>query len=172
MNQSVWKVFRFCPRCGHPLKLVTTADGQSLRCSKDNSVFYQNPHSAVSVAIMNDAKQMLFIRREVDPRKGDWDLPGGFVNWGESPETAIVREIQEELSVPLTITRVLGTAHDWYPFNGLDVSVNTTIFQGTIEGAIKPNEEIQSLHWLNQSELPTDHISFDSVRKAIEHLKS
>lgn len=167
MDQSVWKVFQFCPRCGHKLELVSTEDGQSLRCTNDKLVFYQNPHTAVSVVITNSQGQYLLIRRGAEPRQGDWDLPGGFVNWGETPVSAIIREVQEELGVNLHITEMLGTDHDWYSSDGLNTSVNTIIFQGTINGTIVPNKEIGSLHWLRKEELPLSNLSFNSIRTAL-----
>lgn len=142
-----------------------------MRCSVDKHVFYINPHSAVSVIITNDQGKYLLIRRGNEPRKGDWDLPGGFVNWGESPEAAIQREVQEELGMQLHITKTLGSDHDWYPFDELNTSVNTIIFQGTIDGQMTPNNEIGSLHWLSKEELPTKDFSFNSIRTAI-HLVS
>lgn len=171
MNDDVWKIYRFCPRCGSPLAVQTGDDGPLLRCTVDGFVFYQNPHSAVAVVIINDAGQFLFVRRQVAPHQGDWDLPGGFVNWGEAPATAIVREVHEELGVDLSITKILDVAHDWYNFNGLNYSVNSIIFQGSISGTIVQNEEIKSLHWLSRRELPDDHLSFQSVRKAVHLLR-
>ncbi len=167
MEHEVWQVFKHCPRCGAPLIVEKNEDGQVLRCSIDKHIFYQNPHSATAVIITNKRNQYLLIRREVEPRKGDWDLPGGFVNWGESPETAIIREIKEELGVDLHITKTLGSDHDWYLFDELNTSVNTVIFQGTISGTIVPNKEISSLHWLDKEALPTTDISFNSIRTAL-----
>lgn len=171
METDVWNVYKYCPRCGSPLTLTSSDDGPSLQCSADGFVFYQNPHSAVSVVISDGQGKYLFVRRDKDPNKGDWDLPGGFVNWGESPETAIVREIREELGVELTISKILCAEHDWYPFAGLNSSVNSVVYLGTISGPIAPNEEIRSLHWLTKEELPTNHLSFQNVSKAIQLLR-
>lgn len=171
MEKDVWRVFKYCPRCGAPLELIRGGCGQALRCSDDGHIFYQNPHSAVSVVITNEKGECLLIRRETEPRKGDWDLPGGFVNWGEAPETAIVREVKEELGVDLHISKTLGSDHDWYPSDGLNTSVNTIIFQGTISGPIVPNKEIGSLHWLHKEELPMSSLSFNSVRTALNFVR-
>ncbi len=171
MNQDVWHVFRHCPRCGAKLLLKETSDGAVLRCSADGLTFFQNLHSAVAAIITNPNHDVLFIQRAKEPKIGQWDLPGGFVTWGEDPEAAIIREIREELGVRFVPQGVFMVAHDWYLFEGLLTSVNTIGFQGIIDGTIRGNEEVGSLHWLDTNNLPDQNIGFSSVEKTIEKLR-
>lgn len=168
---DVWHVFRFCPRCGTGLALTHGEDGPALRCPADGFVFYQNPHTATAAVIRNTAGEYLFVRRAKEPQRGGWDLIGGFVNWGEDPVAAIAREVKEELGATFTPAGILCVAHDWYPFNGLQVSVNTIVFTGELTGDITPNDEIGAVHWLATDALPTDSVSFASVQRAIDLIR-
>lgn len=63
--------------------------------------YSQFPIVAVSATIFNNENQTLLIRRAKEPAKGLWALPGGAVNLGESPETAIKRELSEECGLAI-----------------------------------------------------------------------
>ena len=62
---------------------------------------YEHPHPAVTVdaclfTILDDQLKILLIKRGLDPYKGDWALPGGFVQIDENLDQAVQRELEEE----------------------------------------------------------------------------
>ena len=77
---------RHCRRCGH--------------------VHYVDPKVAVGVAVFR-AGRLLLVRRVMDPGRGRWALPGGFLDVGENPRAAAVREAAEEASVVVRISDLL-----------------------------------------------------------------
>lgn len=82
--------------------------------------------------------------------KPDFELPGGILEVGESPRVGLAREIQEELSVDLTIGRLLVV--DWLaPYLGWEDAVELIFDGGELRSpdSLRPDlKEIRSAHWL------------------------
>lgn len=57
-------------------------------------------------------EQILLIQRKNDPFKGKWALPGGFVEYGESTEKAVTREVFEETGLKTKISELAGVYSD------------------------------------------------------------
>jgi 8-oxo-dGTP diphosphatase len=56
----------------------------------------QRPIPAVGIVCFNPAGEVLLIRRGTPPRLGEWSIPGGKIEWGESARAAALRELKEE----------------------------------------------------------------------------
>src|SRR5260370_53496 len=106
--------FQFCPRCGQ--RLERAASDQSLSCPACGFVYYFNPAIAAAAFILNASGQTLFIRRAKDPAKGKLAIPGGFVDVGETAESALRREIREEVNLGLGSLRYLCSATNQYQY--------------------------------------------------------
>lgn len=98
--------FRFCPKCG--VERLVSEDGKSVTCGACGFRYFHNMAAAV-MGILTTPSGILLTRRAEDPGKGMLDLPGGFVDYGESLEQALVREIQEELGIRVTIPEYIGS---------------------------------------------------------------
>jgi 8-oxo-dGTP diphosphatase len=68
------------------------------------------PVLGVAAVIWNDQREVLLIRRTKEPRKGQWSLPGGKVEFGESLEDAVRREVQEETGLEIALLGLAGIA--------------------------------------------------------------
>ena len=86
--------FKFCPVCGSSHFEVNNF--KSKKCQDCGFTYYANPCSATAAFIVNDKQEMLVVRRAKEPAKGTLDLPGGFVDMGETVEQGMRREIMEE----------------------------------------------------------------------------
>jgi len=87
---------RFCSYCGQ--RLIEKSFGERIHgyCQKCNRINYENPLPAVAALVLNQKNQLLLVKRSVEPAKGGWCLPGGFIEIGESIEEAVLRELEEE----------------------------------------------------------------------------
>jgi 8-oxo-dGTP diphosphatase len=59
----------------------------------------QKPTAAVGIVCFNDLGEVLLIRRGTPPRLGEWSIPGGRLEWGETTKAAALRELKEETNV-------------------------------------------------------------------------
>ena len=64
---------------------------------------YKIPSLTTDIFIFDDNFNFILIKRKNDPYKGHWALPGGFVEYGESVETAAIREAKEETSIDVEL---------------------------------------------------------------------
>ncbi len=107
----------------------------------------------VDVVIENDRGEVLLMRRNTEPFKGTWVLPGGYVEAGETVEQAAVREVKEEVGLDVALTRLLGV----YSTPGRDPrgAVVSVAFSGkVIGGAFQPNDEASGIVWARREEPP------------------
>src|SRR3954471_19189311 len=63
----------------------------------------QPPIVGVGAVIWNDRGEIVLIRRGQEPRLGEWSIPGGRLEWGESIREAIIREVREETALEVEI---------------------------------------------------------------------
>src|SRR5690606_36053822 len=115
----------------------------------------------VGAAIVDRAgrpTRLLAARRGPDvPHAGRWELPGGKVEPGESPEGALVREIEEELDVTARLLeRVDGPEpHGWWPLSPPEArtAYRMAVWLATIEGEPQVMDSHDELRWLGAAEL-------------------
>jgi len=102
-------VWNYCPICGH--RLAPAFDGESERplCAGCHRFYYSNPVPA-SCCFVARGEGLLLVQRAVEPCKGLWTLPGGFVELGETTEQAALRELLEETSLRGRDARLIGAS--------------------------------------------------------------
>jgi 8-oxo-dGTP diphosphatase len=88
---------------------MTTSDVRGVdrrTCSACGRIHYVDPKVAVGVAVWRDGG-LLLVRRVMEPGRGRWALPGGFVDAGEDPRAAAARETLEEAGVEVSVGEVV-----------------------------------------------------------------
>src|SRR5437762_56298 len=98
-----------CSQCGNKLTVTKVSDSEPERlvCSSCGHIHYENPVPTAGGFIIENGK-LLLVRRAIEPFKGMWDIPGGFLEKNEHPEEALHREMREELSVEVEIIKMIG----------------------------------------------------------------
>ncbi len=155
--------FRFCPRCGGSLeeRHVKQPDPPRLVCAACGFVFYLDPKLAsCAIAILGGGIVML--RRGIEPQKGRWVFPGGFVDRGETVHDAAVREFWEEVGLRVTLTGIL----DVYSFPGDEVAV--AVYAAEVAGGeLRVGDEAEDVKAFAPEEIPWDELAFQSTQAAL-----
>src|SRR5262245_16872609 len=98
--------YRFCPRCATPLEMRMVYGRQRPECPACGFVHYADPKVAV-IGLVTDDERVLLVQRAINPAKGKWSLPGGYMDAGEMPEEALQRELQEEVALAVRVGPLL-----------------------------------------------------------------
>lgn len=99
---------KYCPICTAQLTKLHDTGNVYLQCKKCKWVYYGNPLPAVAAFVLNDRQELLLVKRGVEPCKGSWALPSGFIEQKETPEHAAVRELYEETGVNGSVRALIG----------------------------------------------------------------
>src|ERR1700731_5183724 len=88
----------YCSGCGSKTETRLVAKQYLRACPNCDRIFFRNP-KVVVIALIEDGGRVLLGRRDIEPGRGLWGLPGGYVDWDEHPEAALVRGGREEMKV-------------------------------------------------------------------------
>jgi len=140
-------------------------------CDDCGFTYYHNIAAAVAIVFTFEDK-VLFTVRNVDPDKGKWDLPGGFIDPNETAEEAACREIKEELGIEISTSdlKYITTSPNNYlyknvPYRTMDIFYECELTSEVIK--VEAEDEIQELIWVKRSEIDLKKIGFVSIRKVI-----
>jgi ADP-ribose pyrophosphatase YjhB (NUDIX family) len=99
--------FVYCPFCATPLQDANFGHKTLRACPNCRFVQHHDPKVAVTARIEQD-NCLLLVCRGVNPSKGLWALPGGYMDGGEMPVDAVRRECMEELALPIAVHELLA----------------------------------------------------------------
>lgn len=158
--------YNFCPKCGNK----ATQDGGVVTCKHCGHVIYIHSAATGSVFVVKNAKVMMGKRKD-DPQKGTWDIPGGFLNYGEHPEDGAKRELKEETGVDIKLIKLLGVYMDKYMFQGETLRTLNFIYVGSIKsGEPNPSDDVEEIKWFDIAK-PIPNIAFPLIEKGLKDLR-
>jgi ADP-ribose pyrophosphatase YjhB (NUDIX family) len=158
--------FNYCPRCGRA-KLQPN-DPKSCICADCGFVYYHGS-SAVAVGIIEYEDKIILTQRANEPQKGGLALPGGFVDYDENLESALVREMQEELNLAIIAPAYLYSHGERYPSGDVTYFVAIAFFVARIDDitGITARDDISSFRLVRPDEIDAHELAFDSDRAAL-----
>lgn len=152
----------YCQVCGHPLE-DRFAHGKMRRvCPSCGFIHFEDPKVAV-VALIEHEGRVLLVRRRFDPEKGKWALPAGFVDDGEDPALAVVREVREETGLEVAVTGLLDVSAGTGRSGASIIITYTATVTG---GSARPQDDADDILWLDPTD-PLPDLAFDSTRQAL-----
>src|SRR5262245_15051464 len=142
------ELFRFCPRCAAP-RPNDNHNQSPFRCGACALAYSFNPTVAAAAFVSDPAGRVLFIRRAKEPSAGRLALPGGFVNFGESAEDGLRREVREEVGVEIDRLTFLGSFPNMYPYREVSYPVVDLYFTAMAvdPAAARPLDAVAGIEW-------------------------
>ena len=155
---------KFCPDCGQSVTLQIPVGDQLPRavCAACGAVHYENPRVVVG-CVPEWQGRILLCRRAIEPRRGYWTAPAGFLEIGESMHAGAARETAEEALAQVEVGSLLSVV------NVLHAAQVHVMFRARLRSA-EHGAGIESLATglFTEAEIPWDEIAFASVRFALE----
>lgn len=153
---------RFCPLCGGALAFEAVPPDQREHpvCGQCRFIYYLNP-KVVACTIPELDGKVLLTRRTINPARGRWTFPGGYVDFGETVTDAARRETWEETGLKVDLTGLVGV----YTYPGAPVII---VYGALVTaGTLTPCTENDLLEWRTPDEIPWADLAFPSTRDAL-----
>ncbi|WP_321494257.1 NUDIX hydrolase [uncultured Desulfobacter sp.] len=155
---------KFCTQCGHSITQQVPEDDDHVRavCSSCGHVHYENPKMVVgTIPVFQD--RILMCKRNIEPKKGYWTLPAGYLENAESVQQGAVRETLEETRAQVQILS---------PYRLFNILFVNQIYMMFIAELLSPNfgptSESTDVRLFSQYDIPWDDIAFDVIRQTLE----
>jgi ADP-ribose pyrophosphatase YjhB (NUDIX family) len=156
---------KYCSQCGAAVEL-RIPDGDSLPryvCSSCATIHYQNPKMVVG-CIPEWEDKVLLCRRAIEPRRGLWTLPAGFMENGETTFDGAMRETLEEANARVAIESFYALYNIPY------ISQVYLLFRARLlDLDFSPGIETLELKLFAEADIPWDQIAFATVRNTLTH---
>lgn len=166
-------VLKYCTKCG--AAALRFVGPKRVHCDVCGFDLYLNTAAAVAALICDDQGRLLIVERAAEPKKGSWDLPGGFADPGESAEEALCREIAEELGLKIISTRYLCSYPNTYEYQGMRYATMDLGFVCKVEHTEPADlaaNEVSQLLTVPLAEVDTTRFGFASVGKIVAQYKA
>ncbi|MGH7247093.1 MAG: NUDIX domain-containing protein [Pseudomonadota bacterium] len=158
---------RFCALCGGEMqaRIVLPDRKRNKVCAKCGFIDFPSP-KLVAGCLVIDGGKVLLLRRGITPRIGYWTFPGGYVDLGETPRQAALRETVEEVGMNVRIERLIGVYAD--PVNPIAVVVVYVASAGTEAPGL--SEEATEVRYFTPAEIPWNEVAFRTTHDALTDL--
>jgi len=165
---AIPQTFIYCPKCS--VRALKPSSPKSVICTECGFEYFFNPAAAVAGIILNDTGQLLVTVRASDPGKGLWDLPGGFIDPGETTEHALAREIKEELNLDVDSMQYFGTAPNEYTYKGVTYPTLDMAFICRVADLSKMRamDDIEEAVFVSPKSVELEQFAFPSIRAFVE----
>jgi ADP-ribose pyrophosphatase YjhB (NUDIX family) len=135
---------------------------ERLVCVRCGHIDYENPKIVVG-SVVTYGERVLLCKRAIEPRRGHWTLPAGFLEVNESAEEGAVREAWEEARAKIELDRVLAV-YSIKHISQIQIMFRARLLDDRIEAGPE-TEETRLFDW---SDIP-EELAFPSVRWALDH---
>lgn len=168
MSQSAPETYLYCPQCGEPLETRQVGDKPRRACRACDFIYFTDPKVGVGVLVTRDDR-VLLVRRTMNPERGKWSIPAGFLDRGEDPREVAIREVLEETNLHVAIEELLDVYYN-APTGQGGASVFILYRGRLLGGKLQAGDDADAASFFELDDLP--EIAFASTHDAIQRLRS
>jgi ADP-ribose pyrophosphatase YjhB (NUDIX family) len=154
----------YCTRCGSSLEFgaVEGEDRHRLACRSCGFIFYVNPRLVVTTIPVTDAGDVVLLRRGIEPGRGWWAQPGGFLEVDETVTEAAIRETLEETGLVVEPGDIVGL------YSRLEAAVVVLAIESKVVGGqVRLNPEALEIQAFRPDAIPWPGIAFNTTHWAL-----
>jgi ADP-ribose pyrophosphatase YjhB (NUDIX family) len=147
----------FCSNCGASLRFgsIVGEDRDRLSCPECGHIAYVNPRLVVTTLPITEAGELVLLRRGIEPGRGYWAQPGGFLEIDETVHEAAIRETREETGLLIEPGEIIGL------YTRLEAAVVTIAFEARVVGGkAAPTPEALEVMTFAPEAIPWSDIAF------------
>ena len=155
---------KYCSQCGNRVdfRVPEGDDRPRFICGVCNTIFYDNPKLVVG-CISTWEDRILFCRRAIEPGYGKWTIPAGYLEKGETVESAAIRETHEEAGASIDALAPYAL------YNLTFIGQIYLIFRGKMKNKhFRAGPESLEVRLLKQSEIPWEDLAFTVIREVLD----
>ena len=159
-------LIKHCRNCGAAVVYRVPDDGDTKEravCPSCQTIHYENPLNVVGT-VPHLGDRVLLCKRNIEPRRGKWTLPAGFMELHETTAEGAARETVEEAGAQFDLERL---------FSVLNVArvgqVHLFYTARLLSDQFDPGHETIEARLFTEAEIPWDDIAFRTVRETLEH---
>lgn len=141
-------------------------DGDNMErrmCRNCDFIDYQNPRIVAGAVVRAKSTQILLCKRAIEPRKGYWTLPAGFMELGETVEQAAMREAKEEACATIEIGQLLAA------YSVPRIGQVQMMFTADLVSDIAAGPESEAVNLFEWQDIPWSELAFPTVVWALTH---
>ena len=155
---------KYCSQCGHQVSFKVPSGDNRTRAVCDNchTIHYVNPKIVAGTIPLYEGK-VLLCKRAIEPRKGFWTLPAGFMEMEETASEAAIRETLEEAEANVVLERLYSMIS--VPHIG---QVHLFFLAKLENGEFGAGEESLESRLFDEQEIPWRDIAFKTVYKTLK----
>lgn len=161
---NIYSFFKFCPRCCSAE--LQFKENKHFICENCHWEYFHNTAAAAG-AIIRQQDKILLITRKREPGKGKLDLPGGFVDPGESAEQAVRREVREEIGITLPGITYFKSYANIYHYRGIVYHTCDIYFLSEPDTLSTPvcSQEVAEVTWFSLQQIDPAELAFASTKQ-------
>ena len=156
---------QYCTHCGSATEIRIPSGDERGRhvCTACGQIHYQNPKVVVG-CIPEYEDRILLCRRDIEPRRGRWTLPAGFLECNESVRDGALRETYEEAQLRAEIIA------PYRLFDLMFVNQIYLMFRARIlVPEFGPTHESSEVKLVHEKDIPWENIAFPVIEKTLLH---